>query len=71
MVADVDERLAEVQVAGGEAAAVIDVHDVPAEEEVVDERDDAVVRRTDGRADGSAEVDAEMPAGHLTVEGAT
>src|SRR5205085_8067631 len=68
--ADVDQRLAEMEVPGGESAAVVDVDDASAEEEGVDQRDHAGVRGADGCAEGAAEVDAEMAAGNLAVEGA-
>src|SRR5690606_22782221 len=63
-----DRHLAEVEVRGHESGAVVDVDDVPAEEELVDDAHDAAGGRVDRRADGSGEVDARVAALDLAVE---
>src|ERR1043166_7891143 len=62
------ERLAHMEIAGHDAATVIDVHDVPGEKEFRDERDDAAVRGPNGLARLPRVVDPEVAAGHAAVE---
>ena len=70
-VADRHERLAEVEVRGDDSAAVVNVNDVAGEKEVVDERDDAAVRRAHRLSDRATKIDAEVTAGHAAVEDAS
>ena len=64
-------RPAQMKVSRDYSTAVIDVHDIPSEEEFVHERDYAAVCRNHRRADSASEVDAEMPARNDAVEGAS
>ena len=63
-----DERPAEMEIRSHDSPAVIYIHDIPGEKEVADERDDTAIRSQDGRSDSTAEIDAEMAAGHRAVE---
>src|SRR5690606_11767923 len=63
-----DVDFAEVEVRGHEPGAVVDVDDVPAEEELVDDAHDPTGGRVDGRADRAGEVDAGVAALDLAVE---
>jgi hypothetical protein len=67
-VANSNERLAEVEVAGHKTGAMVDVHHVSREEEILDEGDDAAIGSAHGIADGATKVDAEMPTRYLTIE---
>ena len=67
-VADGDLGKAHVEVAGHDAVAVIDVHDVAGEKEAVDERDHPAIRGVDRIAGRAAIVDAEVAAGDAAVE---
>ena len=62
------EWLAEVEIRGDQPAAVIDVDDVAGEKEVVHQRDDAAIGSAHGLANGSAEINTKVAAGHLSVE---
>ncbi len=64
-----DERFAQMEITRHHAAAVIDVHNVTGEEEIVDERDNPAVGSTHGSADTAAEIDAEVSACHHAIEG--
>jgi hypothetical protein len=63
-----DQRFAQVEIGGYDSAAVIDVHDVAGEKEIVDERDDSAVRGPDRLSDCAPEIDTKMAAGHAAVE---
>src|SRR4051812_49000750 len=67
-VTDGDQWLAQVEVRGDDARAVIDVHHAAGEKERVDEDDDAAVCGPYRIADRAAEVDAQVPRGELAVE---
>src|SRR5688500_281045 len=64
-------RPTQMKVSGHDAAAVIDVHDIPGEEESVHERDYAAVCRNHRRTDTASEVDAKVPARNDAIEGAS
>src|SRR5438128_366033 len=56
------ERLAHMEVAGDDTAAMIDVDHVPGEKELRDERDDTAVRGVNGLAGLPSVVDAQVSA---------
>ena len=66
-----DERFAEMEVARHNTTAVIDVHDITGEKEIVDQHYDAAVRRMHRRANTAAEIDAQVPGRQHAVEGTT
>jgi hypothetical protein len=57
-----NRRLREVKVARDDSAAVIDVHDVARQEEIVDECHDTTIRRAHRIARLAREIDAAMAA---------
>src|SRR5439155_24100127 len=63
-----DQRVAQMEVAGYEACAVVDEHGRAAVIEIRDEGHNAAVRRADRRAPLGAEVHAVVTAAHDTVE---
>ena len=65
---DMHERLAHVKVRGDHAAAVVDVHDVAGEKEIVDQRYDAAIGCFDRFADRASKIDAEVSGSELSVE---
>src|SRR5438309_1357468 len=66
-----DEGLTQVEVAGDDAGAVIDVDDRARKKEGVDESDDAAISGLDRVTHRSSKVDTEMTTGHRPVEDAT
>src|ERR1051325_2502604 len=66
-----NEGLAHVEVARDHTDAMVDVHHVAGEKELVDQRDDAAIRRPDRLTNGAAKIDAEVATRELAVEHAT
>src|SRR5207253_2208660 len=62
------QRLAHVEIPSDDTSAMIDVDHRARQKEGVDQSDDAAVGRANRIADGSAEIDAEMPARDSAVE---
>ena len=67
-VANRDERLAEMEIAGHDSSTMVDVNDVAGQKEIVDERNHAPIRGIHWLAYRSPEIHAEVAASHLTVE---
>jgi hypothetical protein len=66
--ADVHQRFAQVEVRRYDSTAVIDVHHVAGEKEIVDERDDPTIGGFHRLADCAAKVHTEVAGGQCTVE---
>jgi len=67
-VANCDERLAEMEIAGYDTGTMVDVNDVAGQKEIVDERNHTAIGGIHRLAYRSPEIDAEVATGHLTVE---
>jgi hypothetical protein len=63
-----NQRAAQMEVAGDDTVAVVDVNDIARKKEVIDQRNDASIRRAHGRANTSREVHAEVPACKSAIE---
>src|SRR5690348_18132724 len=65
---DGDERLGQMEVAGHDAAAMIDVHDIAGEEEIVHQRHHTPVRGADGIPRLAGEIHTPVTARQASVE---
>jgi hypothetical protein len=66
--ADMHQRFAQMEVRRHDSAAVIDVHDVASQKEVVDQRHDSAIGRLHRLSHCPAKIDAEVTRSQLTVE---
>src|SRR5262249_44898018 len=60
--------LAQMEISGHQALAVVEVHDLPGQIEVRHQSDDPAIRRQDRVTHGPVEIGAEVPAGGRSVE---
>src|SRR5690349_14680735 len=65
---DRDERLGQVEVSGDDTSAMVDVHDVAGEKEVVYQGDDTAVRGANRIAGLAGEIHAPVAARQASVE---
>ena len=66
-----DESATQMEVAGDDAVAVVDVHDIAGEKEIIHQCNHTSIRGAYGRADFSREVHAEVPACKSAIEGSS
>jgi hypothetical protein len=62
------QRTTQVKISGDDSVAVIDVDDVPGQEESIDERDDSTVGCNDRRSCTSSQIHTEVARGERSVE---
>ena len=62
------QGLAQVEIRGNDSAAVIDIHDIPGEKKIADERDNSAISRSHWLSDRASKVYTEVAAGKRSVE---